>query len=80
MLILESPVLLFMVTVILLMFVINPAIGWFVCGVADYYNGKNGYGKYACVGFVLMFMVMMLYLIATMILTLTGTPVPPFQG
>ena len=69
-----------MVTVVLLIFVINPAIGWFVCGVADSYNDKNGHGKYAYVGFVLMFMIMVLHLFGTMLLSLTGTPVPPFQG
>lgn len=79
MLILESPILMFIISVTILIFVINPAIGWYVCGIVDSYIGKStGYGRYAVIGFFIMFSILMLYIFIALIMSLSGSPIPPF--
>ena len=79
MFILESPVLMFIISTLVLIFVINPAVGWYVCGIVDSYIGKSkGYGRYATIGFALMFSVLLLYIGIALIMSATGNPMLPF--
>lgn len=78
MFILENAFLMFIIFVVVLVFIIAPAIGWIMCGIVDSYNGNDkGYKRNAVVGFAFMFMIGLITLVIRMILAFTGViPVP----
>lgn len=65
----------FTIGIIILLFIVCPAVGWYVCGIVDSYIGKsNGYGRYAVIGFALLSSIGLVVFAVNMILLFSGMP------